>query len=348
MNNDRIAEVYDGTQGTAETQRLARERIHWMCRQAQGARVLDIGCSQGIASLLLGREGKHVTGIDRESGAIEEAERRLAAEEEDVRERVRFVHLDALAATFPARSFDTVLLGEVIEHLVDPRPVLTAAQRWLKPDGRLVLTTPYGLFAYPDHKEPIYLGQLLDWLLAKFSVQDVLLLEKYLGIVAAPAPRSSRSDVWRRALHVAEVRLAAQDVAVDRLRAQVQRVSRDAAASDHSAEVTAAREAAAAAQTKADTTRAALERALVQLEGLCSTAEFAEQLVLDAEARAERLTHELGERERELAGVREREDSLRSTVAELEQMLVRVRWHPSPVASGKGDPVQAPAAPSSS
>ena len=39
--------------------------------------------------------------------------------------------------------FDTIVAGEVIEHLENPAQFLTKAHEHLKPDGRLVLTTPY-------------------------------------------------------------------------------------------------------------------------------------------------------------------------------------------------------------
>jgi 2-polyprenyl-6-hydroxyphenyl methylase/3-demethylubiquinone-9 3-methyltransferase len=51
----------------------------------EGRRVLDVGCSQGIASILLAREGKTVWGVDREALAVESAKERLADEEEPVR-----------------------------------------------------------------------------------------------------------------------------------------------------------------------------------------------------------------------------------------------------------------------
>ncbi len=55
MNDDRISEVYKGEIWTDALQNRARRRIHWMCSQVVGDSVVDIGCSQGIASILLGR-----------------------------------------------------------------------------------------------------------------------------------------------------------------------------------------------------------------------------------------------------------------------------------------------------
>ena len=41
------------------------------------------------------------------------------------------------------------------------------ARRVLRPGGRIVVTTPYGVHPYPDHKEPLYLSALLERALAE-------------------------------------------------------------------------------------------------------------------------------------------------------------------------------------
>ena len=39
-------------------------RIDWMISQAKGSKVLDIGCSRGMVSLLLAKKGFKVIGAD--------------------------------------------------------------------------------------------------------------------------------------------------------------------------------------------------------------------------------------------------------------------------------------------
>src|SRR4051812_23073599 len=106
MNNDRITELYNGEIGPSESQNRARTRIHWLCAAATGD-VLDVGCSQGIASLLLAREGHTVTGVDIEAGALDYARRALAQEEPHVAERVTFTFAEGGALPFADASFDT-------------------------------------------------------------------------------------------------------------------------------------------------------------------------------------------------------------------------------------------------
>lgn len=143
---DRIATAYLGQWGTPGTQQRARARVDWMAASVQGPRVLDIGCSKGVLALLLARAGYRVLGIDIEPAAIAAARDLLGAEAAPVRARVELRVADALSAELDEDGFDTVVLGEVIEHPDQPSKMLARAADLLKPWGRLVLTTPFGYF----------------------------------------------------------------------------------------------------------------------------------------------------------------------------------------------------------
>ena len=73
---------------------------------------------------------------------------------------------------------------------------------------------------YPDHKEPLHLRALLERLSAKLSIAEIVLVDRYAGVVAERA-KDKAPRVWRRALRVAESRLADQDETVEKLRAAV-------------------------------------------------------------------------------------------------------------------------------
>ena len=233
IDHDRIAEVYEGTVGSREFQQISRRRIHWMCAQVGGPDVLDVGCSQGIASILLAREGHRVVGIDREHEAIRAARERLDQEEAQVRERVEFRVGEGRAVGFADGSFDAVLLGEVLEHQLDPGKLIDEARRVLRPGGRIVITTPYGIHPYPDHKEPLYLSALLERLSSKLSIAEIALVDRYAGVVAERS-KDRAPRVWRRALRVAESRLADQDEAVEKLRGLVSELREGARALERS------------------------------------------------------------------------------------------------------------------
>ena len=48
-----------------------------------------------------------------------------------------------LGATFGERRFDSIVAGELIEHLGSPLSFLCSARDLLKPGGRIIITTPY-------------------------------------------------------------------------------------------------------------------------------------------------------------------------------------------------------------
>ena len=132
---DRINELYRGEIFTDETQQAARDRIHWMCAQAVGDTVLDVGCSQGIASILLAREGFNVTAVDTHPESVAYARAEFAREADLVQQRLKLVEADL--ASLPLQpGFDTILLGEVLEHQSHPQRMLRAAMARLNAGGR--------------------------------------------------------------------------------------------------------------------------------------------------------------------------------------------------------------------
>jgi glycosyltransferase involved in cell wall biosynthesis/SAM-dependent methyltransferase len=148
---DHINELYRGEIFTEETARIARDRIHWMCSQCVGEKVLDVGCSQGITAILLAREGMTVTAIDSHPATVAFARNEIARETKAVQARLSLLEtdLDSLAED---AAFDTIVLGEVLEHQALPERFLRAAARRVVPGGRLVVTTPFALHPHPDHK----------------------------------------------------------------------------------------------------------------------------------------------------------------------------------------------------
>jgi glycosyltransferase involved in cell wall biosynthesis/cyclopropane fatty-acyl-phospholipid synthase-like methyltransferase len=158
---DRISELYRGEIFTAETARVARDRIHWMCSQCKGERVLDVGCSQGIASVLLAREGFNVTAIDTHPDSIAFARSEFALEVQQVQQRLTLVETD-LASLPEQPGYDTIVLGEVIEHQAQPDRLMRAAKARLNPGGRLVVTTPFALHPHPDHKVSLFPRHLIE------------------------------------------------------------------------------------------------------------------------------------------------------------------------------------------
>jgi len=183
-NGDVVAEVYHGRHFDPATQRAGRERIHWICSRARGGHVLDIGCSQGIACLLLAREGVRCTGVDTRDDAIAYARAEAAREPAAVQALLEYRAADGTRLEFEESSFDVALLGEVIEHLVQPERVLAEAARVLKPGGRVIITTPFGVMPDPDHKQTFFFSSFLPLVEAHFRTEELdVIAGRYIGYV---------------------------------------------------------------------------------------------------------------------------------------------------------------------
>lgn len=64
-NDDRITEAFNGKLGV-NMQRKTKKRVDWIIGNTKGNNILDVGCSQGIISIILGKKGKNVIGCDRQ------------------------------------------------------------------------------------------------------------------------------------------------------------------------------------------------------------------------------------------------------------------------------------------
>lgn len=113
-----------------------RHRAHAKLLDAVGTgkRVLDVGCSSGYLAEPLAARGNTIVGLELDAGAAREAERFC--------EQVLVGDVETMELPFAPVSFDVVLCGDVVEHLRDPVAALARLRPLLRPDGRLVVSTP--------------------------------------------------------------------------------------------------------------------------------------------------------------------------------------------------------------
>lgn len=103
-----------------------------------GKKVLDVGCGGGILCESLSREGATVTGLDMSEAPLEVA--RLHSLESGT--RVNYVHQTVEEhAEQHAGEYDTVTCMEMLEHVPDPRSIVLACARLLKPGGDVFFST---------------------------------------------------------------------------------------------------------------------------------------------------------------------------------------------------------------
>lgn len=179
-NNDQVNLRYYGLVNSEQSHEATRQRVHWICKRVVGNTVLDIGCSQGITSILLAREGFQVTGIDIEDTSIKYAKSELMKESLLVQKKVRFLLKDITKLQPREGTYDTVIMGEILEHFSQPNKLLSAAHRLLKRGGRVIITVPFGYHSFHDHKHSYYVGSLCRLLESYFDELRVEVQSKYI------------------------------------------------------------------------------------------------------------------------------------------------------------------------
>jgi len=105
------------------------------CGDAQGLRVLDVGCGTGRHTIPLLEMGASVVGLDFSPEMLSIARQRTANRD------VEFLQ-HSLPDPFPFtdESFDLVISGLVVEHVPDLETVFRECLRVLKPGGRCLVT----------------------------------------------------------------------------------------------------------------------------------------------------------------------------------------------------------------
>jgi SAM-dependent methyltransferase len=114
-------------------------RLLWAFREIAGmepSSILDCGCGEGV---LLAALKKRLTTAKCVGLEIDQKAIRAASEK-----GVEAVAHDLNTRPFPLPdgSFDVCFMGELIEHVFSPDDLLEEARRILKPNGKLLLTTP--------------------------------------------------------------------------------------------------------------------------------------------------------------------------------------------------------------
>jgi 2-polyprenyl-3-methyl-5-hydroxy-6-metoxy-1,4-benzoquinol methylase len=113
-----------------KTNALLDRTIEILNKEKRG-KVLDLGCGDGDYANNLKQLGFDVTAADLDSSRFR-YHNMIQFQKCDITERL----------PFSDKSFDYVLLLEVIEHLKNPYFVIGQIQRILKDDGVLILSTP--------------------------------------------------------------------------------------------------------------------------------------------------------------------------------------------------------------
>lgn len=102
-------------------------------RHLRGTSVLEMGPAEGVMTELLVASDLDVAVVEGSALFCDSLRRRFPT---------LHVHHALFEEFEPARRFDTIVLGHVLEHVQDPADILRRVQRWLTQDGRVFAAVP--------------------------------------------------------------------------------------------------------------------------------------------------------------------------------------------------------------
>ena len=142
----RHAEEWDELRQLHSPDQLVEEAMLEALAELPLGRVLDIGTGTGRMAEMLAPLADHVVALDKSLDMLRVARAKL----QDVPAgKVELVQGDFIELPFPAQSFDTVVLHQVLHFSQDPDQVLAEAARVTEPGGRIVIVD----FAAHDREE---------------------------------------------------------------------------------------------------------------------------------------------------------------------------------------------------
>lgn len=115
--------------------KVNRFRAQTIASLCKGTTVLELGCADGLVTEVIAQKFDKVVAVDGASEMID-------------RLRARVPQADFVCSLFeeyrPDIRFDSVVLGHILEHVVDPVSLLRRVKGWLTADGIIIITVPNG------------------------------------------------------------------------------------------------------------------------------------------------------------------------------------------------------------
>jgi ADP-heptose:LPS heptosyltransferase/ubiquinone/menaquinone biosynthesis C-methylase UbiE len=130
--NEQFAMELQLNEGHYRAEKHQWERINAMMDQVKGPKVLEVGAGDGYCVLVMKKRGFDVT-------ATEISEIRIQRMKESGIEPIK---ADVRQLPFPDSSFDTVMCGEVLEHIPNMWQGLKELERVCKPNGKIIFSLP--------------------------------------------------------------------------------------------------------------------------------------------------------------------------------------------------------------
>ena len=103
--------------------------------KGDGLKILDIGCGTGVlGAFFKKKQNCIVTGVEINESAYEIAKINL--------DNVFKGNIEIFTLPFEEDTFDFIIMGDVLEHLINPVATINKLYKVLKPGGKILITVP--------------------------------------------------------------------------------------------------------------------------------------------------------------------------------------------------------------
>lgn len=145
----------------------------------QGKDVLDVACGTGYGSSALAETAKSVIGVDLSEEAVAHAKANFS------KANLEFRNGDCSKLDFRPGQFDVIVSFETIEHLEEKGRLafLSSLEKYLKPEGKLLLSTPNKIITSPYTDKPLNRFHVLEFTrdTLRKEIEAKFRIEKWYG-----------------------------------------------------------------------------------------------------------------------------------------------------------------------
>lgn len=112
---------------------MVRKSAEIALRWYRGTSILELGPAEGVATPYFLNASEDVTCVEGSRALALDIERRFPN---------AHVHCTLFEKYEPTRTFGTIVMGHVLEHVVNPVEILDRARSWLSPGGVIIAAVP--------------------------------------------------------------------------------------------------------------------------------------------------------------------------------------------------------------
>jgi SAM-dependent methyltransferase len=232
--------------------RFEEHRIYQNINFSNVSELLEVGCGVGAQSEILLRRfpDLRLTGIDRSPQQLKTAEHMLG-HVAYAKDRYKLMEMDAASLVFNANSFDGAFFCWILEHVPDPKRILSEVRRVLRPGSPVYVTEvmnssffldPYSPNVWKywmafneyqlSHAGDPFVGAKLGNLLMQLGYVDIHTEIKTLFLDNRnPQKRKDAVEYWTELLLSASEQLVAADYVsteiVEDMKKEMQKVAND-------------------------------------------------------------------------------------------------------------------------